>query len=155
VVSANDMPMMPSFRPEGLPPIAQHPSFVTGDDDDRAELEGMQPRSRPFDRSLPPDLPPGLPGGPETLVPHDSDPPRGVVRLDRGTRPRFGTARRAVALLAEPGDVSHILGQVKANERVMIVKEQGEWLFVIHGGPESGADEMGTGWIKKSEIAIR
>ena len=78
-----------------------------------------------------------------------------VVQIDRDAQPRFGTARRATALLAEPGGAGRILGQVRANERLMIVKEQGDWAFVVHGGIGGGAGEMGTGWLKKSEIAIR
>ncbi len=164
VVSVNDMPMPPNFRAEGLPPLPQHPSFVT-DDDDGPDLEGLpggpRPRSRSrsgsIDRSLPPDLPPGLPGGPETMDEplHRGEPRPQVVRVDRGMTGRYGTTRRATPLLAEPGDRADILGRVRANEKVMIVKEQGEWAFVLHGGLEPGAGEMGTGWIKKSEIAIR
>jgi hypothetical protein len=162
VVSVNDMPMPPNFRADGLPPLPQHPSFVTDEDDERPDL-GLpgeprpRSRSRSNDRSQPPDLPPGLPGGPETMVEplHQGEPRPQVVQMDRGAAPRYGTTRRAAPLLAEPGDATHILGQVRANERVVIVKEQGEWAFVFHGGLESGAGEMGTGWLKKSEIAIR
>ncbi len=161
VVSVNDMPAPPNLRADGLPPLPQHPSFVTGEEDDGPDLEGLpgepRRRSRSNDRSLPPDLPPGLPGGPETMVEplHQGEKHPQVVQVDRGMTGRYGTTRRAAPLLAEPGDAAHILGQVRANERVVIVKEQGEWAFVFHGGVESGGSEMGTGWLKKSEIAIR
>jgi hypothetical protein len=158
VVSVDDMPAPLTFRAPGLPPPSPHPSFA--DDDDGPELEGLPPsphvRSRRGDRSAAPDLPPGLPGGPESLAdPMGGEPRPEVVQIDRDSQPRIGTARRAAALLAEPGDAARILGRVRANEQLMIVKEKGDWVFVLHGGLGAGAGEMGTGWLKKSEIAIR
>ena len=136
----------PGFRGDGMTP-APHRSFVTSNDDDEddplAQLEKMRP-ALPGDADLEERLH-------ERPAEHDAE----LGQVDKGSaQVRFGTARNNVFLLAEPGDVTHTRGVVHAKERVMIVKENGDWVQVIHGGPESGG-EMGMGWVKKSEIAIR
>jgi hypothetical protein len=44
-----------------------------------------------------------------------------------------------------------VLGEVKAGDMLMVVKEAGEWVLAVR----SGGDGVLMGWTQRSEIAVR
>ncbi|MCC6556103.1 MAG: SH3 domain-containing protein [Polyangiaceae bacterium] len=64
---------------------------------------------------------------------------------------RMGLARRDLAVLGEPDAAGVRLGEIKAGDVIMVVREAGEWTLVI----QNGADGVTMGWVRSSEIAIR
>jgi hypothetical protein len=98
------------------------------------------------------DLPlPGLPGDREHLFQGD-DPGVGEPKDEPSGEPkagsiRLGLARKTLTLYAEPGGAGEVLGEIKAGEQVVIIKEAGPWALVFQSG--------NMGWTKKSEIAVR
>lgn len=100
------------------------------------------------------DLPvPALPG--DRTHPFEGDDP-GVGEPAEESAPgeegrsksiRLGLARKTLTLYAEPGGAGEVLGEIKAGEQVVIIKEAGPWALVFQSG--------NMGWTKKSEIAVR
>jgi uncharacterized protein YgiM (DUF1202 family) len=68
-------------------------------------------------------------------------------REGRARTTRMGLARSALTLHAEPGDDAYVIGEIKAGEQVVIIKEAGLWALVFQSG--------NMGWTRKSEIAVR
>lgn len=69
--------------------------------------------------------------------------------LTRGAR--VGVAAKGVKLLLSPSADAAATGAVEAGAVVVIAKEQGEWLLVLH----SEGDELAMGWARKSDVTIR
>jgi hypothetical protein len=137
----------PNFRPEGMPPIAAHPSFAPEEDEDdaRSELEKLYPNA-PWPGQAERDR--------EREEMRELRDRALAGRVDRSNAEfKQGTARRTFLLLARPGDVAHSIGFVQADERVQIVQEKDGWALVIQGADSGGKVRMG--WAKTSEIAIR
>ncbi len=65
--------------------------------------------------------------------------------------PRLRAQRRAPAARAPRRCSGRPVGEVKAGELVMIVRESGDWALVWAGG----ADNFMKGWARKSGIAVR
>jgi hypothetical protein len=124
------------------PSSREHPfTFAVPDDDDDPHLtelerlypDGMWPGQRP-DRHAPA-------AEPGTTIEESRPGP---------DRRRVGLVRHPITLRSDPGARGVVLGQVQAGEQVMIVKEVGEWVLVVHTGKT-----VEMGWAKKSEIAVR
>jgi uncharacterized protein YgiM (DUF1202 family) len=64
---------------------------------------------------------------------------------------RVGLTRHGLTLRERPGEGTEITGAVKAGEVVMIMKDAGEWVLIMH----SGDDDVSMGWAKRSDVAIR
>jgi hypothetical protein len=64
---------------------------------------------------------------------------------------RLGATRHGLKLRQSPGESAEITGSVRAGELVMIMKDLGEWVLIMH----SGEDDVSMGWTKRSEIAVR
>lgn len=83
--------------------------------------------------------------------PFESEPDEGAVpgasQGGSSKSIRLGLARRALKLHAEPDDNGTVLGEIKAGEQVVIIKEAGLWALVFQSG--------NMGWTRKSEIAVR
>jgi uncharacterized protein YgiM (DUF1202 family) len=73
--------------------------------------------------------------------------PSGKDSEERARTTRLGLARSALTLHAEPGDDAYVIGEIKAGEQVVIIKEAGLWALVFQSG--------NMGWTRKSEIAVR
>jgi hypothetical protein len=71
-----------------------------------------------------------------------------AIPLPKG-RERIGLTRSPLTLYTKPDATTPPTGVVKADELVLIVKEEGDWVLVIHDG------DLASGWTKKSEIAVR
>ncbi|MFT3768769.1 MAG: SH3 domain-containing protein [Minicystis sp.] len=113
------------------------------------------PEAEPIDGAPPLDLrrqPPELLADPDPLFDpdHDADGDDLPTPL-AGGHARLGFARGALALRASPGEGGRSVGEVKAGELVMIVRESGDWALVWAGG----ADNFMKGWARKSGIAVR
>ena len=99
-----------------------------------------------------PRQPPELLASPEHLFDHDPE-----LDLDesqaREPAPhgRIGLARGPLTLHDQPALAARSLGDVQAGELVLIMREAGDWVYVLHDGD----DRMLRGWAKKSEIAVR
>jgi len=149
--------MPPIFRAVGLEtpptpmtpirlthPARTPPSFFSEDthEDDEDPMDDLM---------RPPSLP-GLHGG-DPLNPgsaSSSEPP--AAEHGKGkTAVRVGLARHGLKLRERPGEGTEITGAVRAGEVVMIMKDLGEWVLIMH----SGDDDVSMGWTKRSEIAIR
>jgi hypothetical protein len=63
---------------------------------------------------------------------------------------KVGLARRTLKLVAKPAAGAELIGEVKEGGRIMVVREQGEWLLVYAPG-----DGVSMGWARKSDIAVR
>jgi hypothetical protein len=114
-----------------------------------APLPGLGERSEGPPIALP-HQPPELLADPDALFDpdHDLDPEEAQAQLPDG---RIGLARGPLTLHDKPAPTARPLGDVKAGELVMIMRESGDWVYVVHGGE----DRMVSGWAKKSEIAVR
>jgi hypothetical protein len=120
------------------------------------------PAAQPTAAAPPLDLrhqPPELLAHPDPLFDpdRDSDPDEasglGMRPADpaTGDHARPGQARGALALRERPADGARPVGEVKAGEIVMIVREAGDWALVWAGGN----DGIVMGWVRKSGIAVR
>lgn len=99
-----------------------------------------------------PHVPPEILRDPEKLVDpdHDADQDDIPFAPTRG-HGQLGHARGAALLRDRPAEVGKSVGEIKAGELVMILKESGDWLQVW----ASGGDGVVMGWVKKSGIAVR
>jgi hypothetical protein len=95
--------------------------------------------------------PPEILSDPDKLLEADRDDPEDVPFAPTRGHAQLGQARGAVALRDRPGEEGRAIGQIRAGELVMILKESGDWLQVW----ASSADGVLMGWVKKSGIAVR
>ena len=64
---------------------------------------------------------------------------------------RLGLVRRGVKLVDQPHEGGEVIGEIGSGETVMLVKDAGEWVLVVH----SGKSDLSMGWTRRSEIAVR
>ena len=117
---------------------------------------GASPSSPdPFAGLTPPiDLrrePPEILGNPDPLVDPDHDVDPDDLPGPLAAHARLGFARGALPLRERPDSGGRPVGEVKAGELVMIVRESGDWALVWAGG----AENFIKGWARKSGIAVR
>lgn len=127
--------------PRGLPGLGR--TLFEDDEDDEVldDLQRLYPEPGNFPRI------PSLGGRDDARVQSG----RGV---DDGVRvghddARLGLTRSRLTIREQPETRASALGEVKEGELVMIVKELGDWVLVVH--PE----DVLMGWTRKSGIAIR
>jgi hypothetical protein len=90
---------------------------------------------------------------PRTGVPHPfiADDDDDVIDDAAPSSARIGLARAPLVLLSRGSETARVVGHVSEGEPVMIVREAGDWVLVVYGG----ADDIVTGWTRKSGVAIR
>jgi Bacterial SH3 domain len=125
--------------PAGSP---AHPIFAPDDEDDD------EPRMTELERRYPDGMWPGR----RTQEERDRDRELfpGLAAPDGGSH-RTGLARRPLRLLEDPLPGASALAVIRAGEPVQVLKETGDWALVRYRGGEGAI----TGWVRKSEIAVR
>lgn len=102
-----------------------------------------------------PRQPPELLAHPDLLLDPDHDLDADEAQAAAPAAPaapgRIGLARGPLTLHDQPALAARSLGDVQAGELVLIMREAGDWVYVLHDGD----DRMLRGWAKKSEIAVR
>jgi hypothetical protein len=130
------------FSPHRVKLPGGHPRFaLPGDDASDEERVPTDDLERLY--------PGALPAQP-SLTPHEDPYPR----AEQGDREpggrgsiRMGLARQTLKLYDKPRDTGIVLGEIKAGEQVVILREDGPWALIVHSGS--------MGWTRKSEIAVR
>lgn len=122
-------PFAPHDHPIGRPPPAPE------DDDERDSID-EPPSSRPVSPNDPRQRPPGLPSA------ADDD--------DFGLGLRGGVTQRPLPLRDRRTEA--VIHEVRAGEKVHILREDGDWLLVFQ---QSKSDGAVTGWAKRSELRLR
>ncbi|APR80519.1 Hypothetical protein A7982_05866 [Minicystis rosea] len=95
--------------------------------------------------------PPEILANPDPFVESDHEADPDDVPSPLAAHARLGFARSALSLRERPESSGRSVGEVKAGELVMIVRESGDWVLVWVGG----ADNFMKGWARKSGIAVR
>jgi len=115
------------------------------------------PDTRAPEQTPPLDLrhaPPEILANPDQLFDpdHDLDPDDlpGSAPFAAG-RGKLGRVLGILTLRDRPADAGKLVGEAKAGELVMVVREVGDWAFVW----AQIDDTMVVGWAKKSGIAVR
>lgn len=150
VLRLTKLPGLGTHPPSGLARLhpgsssAPHPLvFDDHADDDGDPVDDLEklypdPSNWPGKRDTAPDgaEDDGVPKAPDDVFSHGA---------------RVGLARKTLMLVDRAAPDAHVLGEVRAGEVIMIVKEQGDWALVVH----SGGDDVSMGWTRKSDIAVR
>jgi uncharacterized protein YgiM (DUF1202 family) len=130
------------FSPHRVKLPAGHPRFgipgEEGADEERVPTDDLE--------RLYPDALPKQP----SLTPREDPYPRSETGDREETRRnsiRMGLARQTLKLYEKPRDTGLVLGEIKAGEQVVVLREDGAWALIVHSGS--------MGWTRKSEIAVR
>ena len=134
--------------PPGLPrELSAHPRFVEPDAAAALPPADEGPAIADLER-LYPDAFPSSPD--RTRRPRRGDPPP----EPSGTTPpggvQVGITRHSLRLVDRAGG-SQVMGEVDEGEPVIVAREKGEWVLVVHNGQNS----LVMGWTRKSEVAVR
>ena len=76
----------------------------------------------------------------------DDDEPR-----DKASPLRMGRVERPVKLFEKPGGGGEAIGELSSGATVMLVRDQGDWVLVVHNGDL----DISMGWTRRSDIAVR
>jgi hypothetical protein len=116
-----------------------HPRIGLPEDDEERvptdDLERLYPGALPAQPSLTPD---------EAPYPREE---QGDREETRRNSIRMGLAQKTLKLYEKPRETGVVLGEIKAGEQVVILREDGPWALIVHSG--------NMGWTRKSEIAVR
>ncbi|WP_156041094.1 hypothetical protein [Chondromyces apiculatus] len=93
----------------------------------------------------------GEPSDPLEAPPAWNRPPDPGAEREFKGRAVVGLARRDLTLLADPSPSAQPLGQIDEGAELMIMKDDGEWLLVLHSGQKGPL----IGWTRRNGVALR
>lgn len=142
-----------SGNPSGNPAVATgalhpppRPSNYAVEENPRFVPDDQAPRVTELERMYPDGMWPGRNGRP----PMDPLPDDARGPSTPSTKPRGGHTR-ALVLVRERADLSaKVIGRVEASERIMVVREDGQWMLVVH----QDTDGATMGWVPRAQITL-
>jgi hypothetical protein len=141
--------MSAADEPQGFPPPVRghHPTLVPRDHAPHAFRRDDDAAPEDDDRDRPP---------PRAISPNDprAKPPR-FPGQDRDDEDEMGLGLKSgitgKPLLLRDRRTGTVLHEVKPGQSVSILREDGEWVLVVH----RTTDDMVSGWARRSELLLR